>query len=398
MRLAAPRFALAQSALNLLGGIYLPFFPLWLAHNQITPQQTSLILGTGMITRVFVAPFVGIVADAINDRRRVTVIVAAFCVFLFTLLAVFGEGNGFWPIFALTVIGATFHSSLGALIEAQTMRGSQDYGFQYAQVRAVGSFTFLAMTYLGGHLIGAVGIEWLAWMIVAIVGVQVISFLPMPRLKSEIGAPKRAIGPAVSKTLKEAGLLMRQPVFLLFLVAVGAAQAAHSVYYAMGSLNFQRLGYASDTIGLLWSLGVLVEVALFLLAPRYLRHVPVLTLIVLGTLLGALRWFGMSLDLAPLPMAALQVLHAGSFGLVHLGTMGFLARAVPVQLSASAQSLFSMMAYGICTGLATLAAGPLYQAVQGHAYLLSVGLSLVAAGLMLILRRRWHGEVLFEIR
>jgi hypothetical protein len=102
--------------------------------------------------------------------------------------------------------------------------------------------------------------------------------------------------------------------------------------------------------------------------------------------------------LAPLPMAALQVLHAGSFGLVHLGTMGFLARAVPVQLSASAQSLFSMMAYGICTGLATLAAGPLYQAVQGHAYLLSVGLSLVAAGLMLILRRRWHGEVLFEIR
>ncbi len=394
MRFPAARFALAQSALNLLGGVYLPFFPLWLQHNDISPQQTSLILGVGMITRVFVAPVAGLVADALNDRRLVAIAIAALSFVLFGALALFGEGNGFWPIFVLTVTAATFHSSLGPIIETQTARGADDYGFHYSRVRAIGSFSFVVANYMAGIAVGAVGVQWIAAMVAALVGVQILCFLPLPQLRRET-AHVAGIGLALRRTLTEAGQLVRHRTFLVFIAATGAAQAAHGVYYAMGSLNFERLGYSTGYIGFLWGLGVFAEVLLFLVAPWLTRGVRGTTLIALGVAAGAVRWTAMAFDVDPITAAALQVLHAGSFGLVHLGTMQFLTRAVPLGLAATAQSLFAVAAFGLATGAVTFAAGPLFDAVAGYAYLLSAALSAAGLVLTLALAKIWNGDILF---
>ena len=394
MRFPAARFALAQSALALLGGVYLPFFPLWLQHNGISPQQPSMILGVGMLTRVFVSPVVGLIADALNDRRMVALVIASISLTLFGSLALFGEGNGFWPIFALTVTAATFHSSLGPIIETQTARGADDYGFHYSRVRAIGSFAFVVGNYAGGVAVGLVGVQWVAAMVASTVLAQIVCFLPLPNLRRE-AAHVAGIGRALRLTLAQAGQLIRHRTFLVFVAATSAAQSAHGVYYAMGTLNFERLGYTTGYIGFLWGLGVFVEVLLFLVAPWLTRGVRATTLIALGTAAGAARWTGMAFEADPVTAALLQVLHAGSFGLVHLGTMQFLGRAVPLTLAATAQSLFAVAAYGLATGAVTFLAGPLFGAIGGYAYLLPAGLSLLALGLTLMLARVWNGSTLF---
>ena len=46
-----------------------PFFGAWLAWRGLSPGQIGVLLATGMLLRVLVAPITGLVADARNDRR-----------------------------------------------------------------------------------------------------------------------------------------------------------------------------------------------------------------------------------------------------------------------------------------------------------------------------------------
>lgn len=193
-------------------------------------------------------------------------------------------------------------------------------------------------------------------------------------------------------------VLLKQPVFLLFLATVSAAQASHVVFYTFGTITFRALGYSESYIGVLWASGVLVEVALFASPSRFLKEAPATLLMALGSGFAAIRWFGMAYDVGPVGMLLLQIGHVGSFGLVHLGTMKFLGIAVPARLAATGQSLFAVMAYGVAMGLVNLAAGALYEEWGQRTYLGMALLSLVSLGLTAVLARAWHGRSLFAVR
>ena len=60
-------------------------------------------------------------------------------------------------------------------------------------------------------------------------------------------------------------------------------------------------------------------------------------LLAIGGLGAILRWSAMAFDPPVALLPVLQLLHAASFGAAHLGMMGFLARAVPRELAATAQ-------------------------------------------------------------
>ena len=165
----------------------------------------------------------------------------------------------------------------------------------------------------------------------------------------------------------------------------------------MGTLNFERLGYDRLYRLPLGPRRLRRGAAVPCRAVADARGVRATTLIALGAA-GAARWTGMAFEADPVTAALLQVLHAGSFGLVHLGTMQFLGRAVPLTLAATAQSLFAVAAYGLATGAVTFLAGPLFGAIGGYAYLLPAGLSLLALGLTLMLARVWNGSTLSQRR
>ena len=80
------------------------------------------------------------------------------------------------------------------------------------------------------------------------------------------------------------------------------------------------------------------------------------------------------------PMALLpplQLLHAASFGAAHLGAMGFLARAVPRELGATAQGLVATCRYSKAS--ATGLSGFVYAASGSLAYLLMSAMALVGS-------------------
>jgi MFS transporter, PPP family, 3-phenylpropionic acid transporter len=233
------------------------------------------------------------------------------------------------------------------------------------------------------------------WTVAAIVLLQTLVFMSLPPLQGERDGSAPALGPALARTLGDLRLLIANRVFVVFLLATGLAQASHAVYYYFGTLNFERQGFSTEFIGVLFSAGVVFEVMLLLASPRFQARITPTGLMLAGSVCALIRWTGMSIDSGPWGALALQTLHAGSFGLVYLGTIQFLTRAVPHNLAASAQSLYAVMSYGVLMAGATLAGGWFYDAAGPLAYLAMTGLSAAASGLTLMLARLWNGKQLF---
>jgi PPP family 3-phenylpropionic acid transporter len=392
------RFALAQAASSFVGGVYVPFFPLWLAWQGLAPYETSLVVAAAMFMRILVSPAAGIIGDALEDRRVVAIACAGLSACGFALMGLAAPYWGIVAILPLMLFAVPLNSATGPIVEALTARGAIDYRFNYASVRVWGSIAFVFANYLGGWAVSFTGPDMIVWMVTACVVACAIAYMPLPPLLSDGRLGRRTPKKALARTLAEARVLLRQPVFLVFLAVVTCAQGSHAVFYVFGALTFRGFGYSDPFIGFLWALGTAAEVALFAVAPFMLRRAGAMSLIALGCGLGIIRWIGMAFDTGPLMMSGLQLLHAATFGLVHLGTMKFLTLALPSRLAATGQSLFAVAVYGAGMGAITLATGFIYDAAGPRAYLLMAALSVAALVLTFILARLWRGGSLFAFQ
>jgi PPP family 3-phenylpropionic acid transporter len=150
--------------------------------------------------------------------------------------------------------------------------------------------------------------------------------------------------------------------------------------YSFGSLHWQALGYSKAVIGILWGIGVSAEVVFFFFSGRLVPLMPPATLILIGCLAGILRWTIVAFDPALALLMPLQALHALTFALTHFGAMRFLFSYMPDHLRNSAQGLYAAFSAGLVMMLATAAAGPLYDAFAGGAYLAMAAMSVMASG------------------
>ena len=63
--------------------------------------------------------------------------------------------------------------------------------------------------------------------------------------------------------------MLRDPGFLAIIVAAALIQGSHAAYYAFASIAWQASGLGGLTIAGLWVLGVLAEIVVFALSPRF---------------------------------------------------------------------------------------------------------------------------------
>ena len=138
-------------------------------------------------------------------------------------------------------------------------------------------------------------------------------------------------------------------------------------------MEWRAAGISGITIGVLWGIGVLAEIVLFAFSAR-LAIGPTM-LLMLGAAGAILRWTAMAFDPPTAVLLPLQLLHAASFGAAHLGAMGFLARAVPRELAATAQGLVATVS-GIVMASATGLSGLIYAASGSFAYLVMAAMAL----------------------
>lgn len=181
-------------------------------------------------------------------------------------------------------------------------------------------------------------------------------------------------------------------MFWLFLAVAGLNQASHAVLYGFATLHWRASGLSDATIGWLWAEGVLAEILLFALSNRILARIGVSGLLLLAGLASALRWLALGLTTDLSALIVLQALHGLTFGAAHLAAMHFIARSIPANLTATAQSLNTAIAGGVIMAGAMAGAGWLYSTFAGHAFLAMTVLALASAVLAFALGRVWRDQ------
>lgn len=397
----AVRLALFYAAMFLIYGIQIPFLPVWLDWRGLTAAQIGIASSAPYFIRCIVTPAVAVVADRTGLHRQLIIVSAAVSLAAVLALAVV---PGTWPVIALTTLTALAAASMMPLTETVALDGVRRAGHDYGRMRLWGSLTFILASFVGGWVIGRLGAGAGIWLLAGGAAMTLAASFLLPRPAASAAAVHSAEQPPLAPPsqaegqaeLRSSGVLqlVRTPLFLLFLVAAGATQASHALFYTFGALHLKGQGLAPSAIGVLWAIGVIAEVALFHYSGALVGRLGVARALTLGGIACVVRWTAMSLDPGLWVLVPLQALHAATYAATHIGAMHFIARAVPRSAAGTAQGFYSTVAAGIGMGGATLAASALYPRFGGQAYLAMAALSAAGLAAAIVLERRWGGGVL----
>lgn len=370
-------------------GIFLPYFSPFLAAQGFSAAQVGILLSAVMFAKVIGPLLLGWWVDhrgKILPSLRFSTMASVALVLAMGLLIDRSASLGWWLVFLL-VFGLVWQPILSQL-DVLTLRRVGEDSHEYSAIRAWGSIGFIVSSVglgwiiqawpsaqnfwvLGGIGLSLMGLSWLLWR------------TPEPRPAARVEA-----------TQLSWWLLLTQRPMLSFLAMQFLVNVAHGVYYAFYSIYLEAHGYSPGMIGLLWALGVVAEIILFVFLPRFLPRMALSSLFFLALSLMALRWLmiGFGVDSVPLLIAA-QWLHAASFGLTHAVGVTVMNQQFTGSLQARGQAVYSGLSYGGGAAVGLLLAGGLWATVGARASFIGMAaLSLLAMGFW------WHSRRMMDQR
>jgi MFS transporter, PPP family, 3-phenylpropionic acid transporter len=369
----ATRLALFYGAMFGMVGTHLPFFPVWLKAVGIDASWIGIITAVPAVTRFTILPLVTGLAER-RQSLRAAIIVTAFV----TALGFSVVGTLHQPllVFLAYAVIASIWTPMVPLTDAYALKGVARYGLNYGPLRLWGSAAFVVGALACGLLVDIIAARQLIWVIAAVAGLGAVVSLGLQPLDNPGKAPAARQG---------AGALLRDRGFLAVILASALIQGSHAAYYIFASIAWQQAGLGGLTIAGLWSLGVVAEIALFALSPRF--TLPPVVLVVIAALSAVARWVITAQEPSLAILAVVQLAHGLTFGLTQVGTMGLLVRHVPGHVMARGQGYLAACG-GIVGGSASILSGTIYASYGQGVYYVMAAMALLGAVVIWLARHR----------
>lgn len=329
-------------------GALVPYWSLYLQSFGFGPEMIGLLMGMLHATRIIAPSLWGWLAD--HSGRRMWIVRLGSLAAWLTFALIFWADEALY-IGLVTLAFSFFWNAILPQFEVVTLRylGEDKHG--YSRIRVWGSVGFIASVTVTGYLMDLIQIRMLPWVLLALLVLIWINTL--------LVAQKRGAG----EELQEAGAvpflpLLKRPQVIAFFTICFLVQFGHGPYYSFFSPMLEQLEYSRTLIGLLWSLGVLAEVVLFIYMREVLRRWSLRQIMLVSLWLSVLRW--MLTALLPaylLPLLFAQLLHAASFGSLHIVGIALVQHYFPPRTQGRGQALFSSLGFGAGGLIGSVVAG-----------------------------------------
>jgi len=330
-------------------GALVPYWGLYLQDRGFDALAIGQLMAILYATKV-VAPLVwGQLADRSGRRMPLVRLAALLSVVLFGLIF-FGEG--FWATALAMALFSFFWNASLPQLEAVTFNHLRRRPTRYALVRVWGSVGFVLVVVALGMALHVQSFAILPWWVLALLLGIWLTSLVIPD-----SAPVHAKG-----TEPRIGALLRRPAVLAFFAACLLMQLAHGIYYAFYSIHLEANGYGTDAVGGLWALGVVAEVAIFLVMHRLLERFGARRVLLWSLALAVVRWLviGAWVELLWLQVLA-QLLHAATFATFHAAAIHWVHHAFPGRTQGRGQALYSALSFGAGGAAGSLIGGLLWE-------------------------------------
>jgi PPP family 3-phenylpropionic acid transporter len=249
------------------------------------------------------------------------------------------------------VIFSFFWNAALPQFEATTFNHLRDETHRYSSIRLWGSVGFIVAVWGLGYFLEGEHIRYLpVLLIVLFSGIWFSSLI----------VPEEAAGhlPLDHEPLRK---VLTKPHVAGLLLVCFLMQASHGPYYTFYSIYMESFNYSLSFIGLLWALGVMAEVGVFLVMHRLVPIFGLRKLLLYSLMLTIVRWalIGKFPETIAIVLFA-QVLHAATFGIYHAVAIQLIHDYFTGKHQGKGQALYSSMSFGAGGALGSFLSGYTY--------------------------------------
>lgn len=381
------RLCLFYAAIYLSSGVSLPYIGTYLRSRGMSGGEIGLILSAPLLLKPFTGAALAVWADGFTLRRTPMVLLLVGAGLGYAGLLV---TSNLWWLILFWFIGQTLLSTVSPLLDVITLRRARIERFNYGIPRGTGSTTFIAANLAMGVILTFAAPTIIAIWIAAACFVAAIAaaiLAPPERVHAEGFKPDR------SERWKGLSDLLRNRTFVLAVVTAGLIQGAHAFYYGFSAILWRKQGISEPMIGVLWGVGVAAEVGfMWFLEPLRRRWGPERFLI-LGATAAVIRWTAYAFAPPLWALFPLQAFHAMTFAASFLASLRLIEKLAPASAASPAQAINSALSSGFTLGVATLASGPLFDALGAKGYLAVAFMALLGLGGAIRLSRHSRHQI-----
>ena len=331
-------------------GSFIPFIYLYYERLGLTGTQIGTLAALPVLISSSTALIWGGIADVKHWHRQILRMALLFSPMAIFFLSRVSTMDLLIPI---VIAYAFFSSSIVPLLDSFALEAAAQNHRSYGDLRLWGSVGWAIATVLIGWIIEKLGIRWLFYAYISLMGVTFVISLFQPRRQIVLKS-------TIWKGLKT---VLTQKSFLLFLLSIFLLVATSSGIFTFFSIYLDTIGTAEGLIGLGWAIAALSEVPVMLLSGKIIRKIGPKGLLMIAFITFAVRWLLFSFIHTPLLALAVQLLHGLSFGAFLVGSVSYISERTPEGLNTTALSVFNMVTSGIGAMAGSFVAGVLFDQV-----------------------------------
>jgi len=323
-----------------------PYLQQILKMHGFSASEIGFLLGVFEVMGVFGPLLIGWFADRIGKYRSVLLVLTlgaglSFFLFIFDI--------GFiGTVFVLIFFGMMYRP-IASLTDALASRTLSDVVKQYGQARIWGSIGYVGISFfyqIWGFLDSSSSYR-IVIVFTVIMGILFISNLSLPQIpiiNSSGDTKDKVFGDGKTKILTTVFSL--PAVFWIGIAAAFFIKMGMSGYYSFFSIYLHDV-YNLKGISGIWGLGALAEIPVVLWGSRYVVKYGVAKMILLAAVGTIIRMLLYAI-VPPLPIILIgQLLHALSFGLLHVTIIVLINNQINAKSRALAMAIFGGISYGL---------------------------------------------------
>ncbi len=318
-----------------------PYLQQILKMHNFRAYEIGLLLGIFELTGIFGPLIIGWFADKLGKYRIILLVLTIGSALSFMFLRI---QISFITAALVLIFFGMMYRPIASLTDALASRTLPDVVKQYGSARIWGSIGFVGISFfyqIWGFLDTSNPVR-IVTVFTVLMGALFLSNLSLPKI--QIARRQKHLPEEKVKLLdiiKSMPLPFWIGIFSAFIIKMGM-----SGYYSFFSIYLNDI-YNIKGISGIWGIGALAEIPVVLWGSRYVVRYGVAKMLGLAALGTTIRMIIYAM-VPPVPiMLAAQLLHALSFGLLHITIIVLINQQIKDKSRALAMAIFGGISYGL---------------------------------------------------
>lgn len=324
------------------------FIPLFFLERGYSEQQIGIIYATGPLMSIFANILFGMASDKLRTIKKLLLLLLFGQLVMISILLPIEH----FALVCIVMMGFYFFQTpINPLTDSLILLSSQYTGKPYALIRIYGSLGFAATAYTLGLILKQIGSNWTMPLVLLTIAITLCLVFGLKDYQ------------ATSRKIDFSGFfkLLRQRNIVIFFLLVLAISIPHRMNEGFLAVTMRHLGASDSLVGLSWLASALSEIPILFLLGKYGHKFKELPLLMIASIMYAIRlWFVSDIQ-DPRWAIAAQAMHSVSFGIYFSTALRYISRIIPDEYRASGQAVYAVVWTGLAGAISGLFGGFIYE-------------------------------------